>query len=485
MSELESSILRTIIDTASDHFFIVKADGRIHDVSPGAAAVYGMPRDELCRSSVQELEAKGILNPSVSLEVLSTGQPAQLVQHTTTGRRVIAQAHPSFLEGKLVCVVSRSMDLTDLQLLQEEYALLQKRLNEHLRGSRHNNGDDLDLEAALSRLEVRSEVMREVALLLKRVAPTDANVLIFGETGVGKTVFARQLHQWSLRHKEPFIDVNCGAIPESLFESEMFGYRQGAFSGAAPNGKVGLIESAQEGTLFLDEIGELPLKMQTKLLKVIQDGSVTRLGDTSPRRVNFRLVAATNQDLWQRVERGQFRLDLYYRLNVIPVTLPPLRERKEDILALVERQVERLNQRYGRQKLLASDAWEELMSKNWPGNVRELENWLERAWLSAANDMIHSQIKQIANGRSMESAMPWDTHNSNKDSILGVVETSISSLNPHETLKQAIERTESNIFAALCRQLPSTYAIAKRLGISQPSVVRKLKHYGLTIQKTS
>jgi TyrR family helix-turn-helix protein/PAS domain S-box-containing protein len=482
LNELESSILRTIIDTANDHFFIVKADGRVHDVSPGAAAVYGMPRDELCHSSVQELEAKGILNPPVSLEVLRTGKPAQLVQHTTTGRRVIAQAHPVFLEGKLVCVVSRSMDLTDLQLLQDEYALLQKRLNEHLKGSRHNSGDDLDLEVALSRLEVSSEVMREVALLLKRVAPTDANVLIFGETGVGKTVFARQLHQWSLRHKGPFIDVNCGAIPENLFESEMFGYRQGAFSGAAPNGKVGLIESAQEGTLFLDEIGELPLEMQAKLLKVIQDGLVTRLGDTSPRRVNFRLVAATNQDLWHRVELGQFRLDLYYRLNVIPVTLPPLRERKEDIPALVERQVERLNQRYGRQKLLAGDAWEELMTNAWPGNVRELENWLERAWLSAANDMIHSQRQGVINDSSMEPVISPHANHSNQKPTFDVDEMPVHGLPPHETLKQAVERTESNIFATLCRELPSTYAIAKRLGISQPSVVRKLKRYGLIIE---
>lgn len=482
MSELDSSILRTIIDTTSDHLFIVKADGRVHDVSPGAAAVYGMPRDELCHSSVQELEAKGILNPPVSLEVLRTGQPAQLVQHTTTGRRVIAQAHPVFLQGKLVCVVSRSMDLTDLQLLQEEYALLQKRLNEHLKGNRHNNGDDLGLEAALSRLEVRSEVMREVALLLKRVAPTDASVLMFGETGVGKTVFARQLHQWSLRHKGPFIDVNCGAIPENLFESEMFGYRQGAFSGAAPSGKIGLIESAQEGTLFLDEIGELPLDTQTKLLKVIQDGSITRLGDTSPRRVNFRLVAATNQNLWHRVETGQFRLDLYYRLNVIPVTLPPLRERKEDIPALAEQQVERLNQRYGRHKLLAGDAWEDLMNNDWPGNVRELENWLERAWLSAENDMIHSQREGAVNTGSTEPIMPQDRHNLGKNFSTDVAEVSAPDLAPHETLKQAMERTESSILAKLCCELPSTYEIAKRLKISQPSVVRKLKQYKLIIE---
>ncbi|SEN24520.1 sigma-54 interaction domain-containing protein [Halomonas caseinilytica] len=471
MSDLDSLTLRTIIETAHDHFFVVEADGRIRDVSPAAAAVYGMSREALCRTTVQALEAEGVLRPSVSLEVMRTGEPAQVAQVTSTGRRVIAQAHPVFDAGKLVAVVSRSMDLTDLQLLQEEYALLQRRFNEHLR---RGGGEEAGSEIELADLEARSGLMREVALLLKRVAPTDATVLMLGESGVGKTAFARQLHRWSPRHKGPFVDVNCGAIPESLFESEMFGYRQGAFSGAAPGGKAGLMEQAEGGTLFLDEVGELPLPMQAKLLKVIQDGCITRLGDTRARRVDFRLVVATNQDLARSVEAGRFRLDLYYRLNVIPVTLPPLRERREDIPGLVERHLQRLNTRYGRDKIIARDAWQTLMGWEWPGNVRELENWLERAWLSASEDVIRP--RQVPGQPEGPERAATTTREAAPSGCRGLAEG--------ETLQSALARTERDILAALCREANSTYAIAERLGISQPSVVRKLRRHGLRIERS-
>lgn len=475
MNSIDSLVLRTIIDTAHDHFFVAEANGRIRYVSPSAAAVYGMSCEALCASTAQRLEADGILNPSVSLEVIRTGQPVQLVQRTGTGRRVIAQAHPVFAEGRLVAVVSRSMDLTDLQLLQQEYALLQQRFSDHLKRSQTLEQEDAALESDLDGLEVKSPLMREVALLLRRVAPTDATVMMLGESGVGKTAFARQLHRWSARRDGPFVDVNCAAIPESLFEAEMFGYRPGAFSGAAPEGRIGLIEQAAGGTLFLDEIGELPLAVQTKLLKAIQDGHISRLGDSRSRRVDFRLVVATNQDLERRVEEGAFRLDLYYRINVIPVTLPPLRERREDIPGLVERQLQRLNRRYGQDKLLARDSWQTLMRQEWPGNVRELENWLERAWLSS-DDVIHATAF-ASPGRLAEGPQQAESAEAR------AAPATSSSLREGERLKDALNRTEHGILAELCTTRSSTYAIAERLGISQPSVVRKLRQHGLSITR--
>ncbi|MDI5889967.1 sigma-54 interaction domain-containing protein [Halomonas rhizosphaerae] len=475
MGTIDTLILRTIVDTAHDHFFVVDADGKVRYVSPSAAAVYGISCEELRASTVQRLEADGVLNPSISMEVIRTGQPAQLVQRTGTGRRVIAQAHPVFEDGKLVAVVSRSMDLTDLQLLQQEYALLQKRFSDHLKRSQALEGDETALEEVLDELEVKSPLMREVALLLRRVAPTDATVMMLGESGVGKTAFARQLHRWGSRCDGPFVDVNCAAIPESLFEAEMFGYRAGAFSGAAPGGRIGLIEQAAGGTLFLDEIGELPLGVQTKLLKAIQDGRISRLGDNQSRRVDFRLVVATNQDLSRRVEEGSFRLDLYYRLNVIPVTLPPLRERREDIPGLVERQLKRLNRRYGKEKLLARSSWQSLMSQDWPGNVRELENWLERAWLSSDDviDAKGSASPGLLAARQQEAAPVEDRAEPARP----------SPLREEEGLKDALNRFEHGILAELCMTLSSTYAIAERLNISQPSVVRKLKQHGLSITR--
>ena len=472
MSEIDRRVLQTIVETANDHFFIVSGDGQILDISPGAEAVYGVSREELLSSSVQQLQAAGVLKPSITMEVMRTRQPAQLMQITGTGRRVIAEAYPVFVNGTLERIISRSRDLTDLQLLQDEYALLQKRFSEHLKRSQAApDAEEQALDDALDNLQVRSHVMREIALLLKRVAPSDANVLMLGESGVGKTAFAKQLHRWSQRCDGPFIEVNCAAIPENLFESEMFGYQPGAFSGAARQGKAGLLEQAEGGTLFLDEIGELPLLMQTKLLKVIQDGSLTRLGDTRSRRVDFRLVVATNQDLGKQVEAGLFRLDLYYRLNVIPVTLPPLRERREDIPDLVEACLQRLNQRYGRQKILGNQVWSTLMGSDWPGNVRELENWLERAWLSSPTDQIEVPATQAYTEQH--------TH-----SLANVSASPLAApLAPGESLKEYLERLERDALQTLCHTLPSTYAIAKRLGISQSSVVRRLQRYGIKIRR--
>ncbi|WP_148255000.1 sigma-54 interaction domain-containing protein [Aidingimonas lacisalsi] len=475
MSHIDAEVLKTIIETAHDHFFVVDGDGRVIDVSPGAVAVYGLSREELCQSTVYELAERGVLKPSVSLEVFRTGKPAQLMQQTATGRRVIAQAHPVYVNGRIERVVSRSMDLTDLQWLQDEYSLLQRRFSEHLkRTNAHSIGDDMALDSLDHKLQVRSQLMREIALLLKRVAPTDATVLMLGESGVGKTAFARQLHRWSERRDGPFIDVNCGAIPDSLFESEMFGYQPGAFSGAARQGKAGMLEQAHKGTLFLDEIGELPLPMQTKLLKVIQDGTLTRLGDTRSRRVDFRLVVATNHDLAGQVEQGAFRLDLYYRLNVIPVTLPPLRERREDIPGLAELQLKRLNDRYGQEKMLHSTVWAELMSHDWPGNVRELENWMERAWLSSAGDMIGGDAQvTLANGANRGIL--------GEDAPLSA--EAATAIDGGKTLRQAMQAYERGILARLCDRVPSTYAMAETLGISQPSVVRKLAKYGLSVSQ--
>ncbi|WP_290783635.1 sigma 54-interacting transcriptional regulator [Halomonas sp.] len=470
---IDSRVLETIVQTASDHFFIVDGAGRVLDVSPGAAAVYGMSREALKATTVQNLEAQGVLKPSISLEVLRTGQPVQLMQVTGTGRRVIAEAHPVEVNGRIERIISRSRDLTDLQLLQDEYALLQRRFSEHLKRSHAGPTEGGDLDEDLDALQVRSRVMREVALLLKRVAPADATVLLLGESGVGKTAFARQLHRWSQRSEGPFVEVNCGAIPDNLFESEMFGYQPGAFSGATRQGKAGLLEQAEGGTLFLDEIGELPMVMQTKLLKVIQDGTFTRLGDTRSRRVDFRLVVATNKALAEQVEEGTFRLDLYYRVNVIPVTLPPLRDRREDIPGLVEQCLDGLNGRYGRKKLLHSSVWSELMGRDWPGNVRELENWLERAWLSSVGDLIEAPTLRADYG------VPRGEHGE-----AGSPESPAATLGDQETLRDYLGRVERGVLDDLCQRLPSTYAIAERLGISQPSVVRKLRRHGLAIKKS-
>jgi Nif-specific regulatory protein len=234
----------------------------------------------------------------------------------------------------------------------------------------------------------RSPAMRRVIEVLDKVVETSVTVLIQGETGTGKEVAARALHNSGPRRAAPFVAINCGALPEALLESELFGYRRGAFTGATED-RPGLFESAHGGTIFLDEIGEMPMPLQVKLLRVLQEGEVRRIGDSQPRKIDVRLLAATNRDLAREVEAQRFRQDLYYRLNVVAVHLPPLRERTEDILPLAEHFLLRFTERLGRPGLhLTADAKTCILAHPWPGNVRELENAVERACALTSGDGI-------------------------------------------------------------------------------------------------
>lgn len=458
LDAIEAEVLETILDKSHDHILVTDGSGNVVRASASACAIYGFDIDRIIGQNVHELEHAGKLSPSVTVMVLTNGEPAQVMQTTESGRRVLAEAFPVWQGKRIVRVISFSRDLTDLQLLQQEYELLQQRFTDQLRLAHDPHLEDV---AAAEALQVRSPIMRDLAGLLRRIAPTDATVLMLGESGVGKTAFARQLHSWSWRAPGPFVDVNCGAIPETLFEAEMFGYASGAFTGARRQGKAGLLEQADGGTLLLDEIGELPAAVQAKLLNVLQDGRVQRLGDDRHRQIDFRLVAATNQNLEDRVEQGRFRLDLYYRLNVVPVTIPPLRERREDIPPLVELQLERLNHRYAAAKVLDTRAWSRLLQQDWLGNVRELENVLERWFVASEGDVIQ----------------PFDATGERADAP--PVEAEV--LVPAEagSLADALARTERASLVAAREESSSTYAMAERLGISQATVVRKLRRHGL------
>ena len=241
-----------------------------------------------------------------------------------------------------------------------------------------------------------SEALQVVLDQIELVADTDATVLITGETGTGKELVARALHERSLRRRAPLVRVNCAAIPESLFESELFGYVRGAFTGAL-NDRAGRFEAAQGGTLMLDEIGEVPLAMQPKLLRVLQEKEFERVGETRPRKIDVRIVAASNRDLVAEVEAGRFRGDLFYRLNVFPIENPPLRERREDIPLLAEHFIQVCARRLRRQPpLLSEAALRQLMTRDWPGNIRELENVIERAIILARDGQVRFDLRPVA-----------------------------------------------------------------------------------------
>src|SRR5581483_5751053 len=259
-----------------------------------------------------------------------------------------------------------------------------------------------------------SKRMRELYGIVERVSRTDVSVLLLGESGTGKELVAKCIHQNGARRDKPFVTIDCGAIPENLLESELFGHRKGAFTGAIAD-KRGLFEEAHGGTVFLDEIGEMPLNLQVKLLRVLQEGHFMRLGDNTPRRVDVRVIAATNRELARMVEDGSFREDLYFRINIVPIKLPPLRERREDIPLLVNYLLDDASRRYGQpQPRLSKDVYRYLHQYPWPGNVRELKNIIERLIVlsngeEVSADDLPDEIKNIRAGAgSLSFNLPAD-----------------------------------------------------------------------------
>ncbi len=294
-----------------------------------------------------------------------------------------------------------------------------------------------------------SDSMMAVIDLALRVAATDSTILLNGESGVGKSLLAKTIHRSSERKNKPLLQINCAAIPESLIESELFGYEPGSFTGADSKGKSGLLEMAQGGTVFLDEISELPLHLQSKLLGVIQDKEFFRVGGRQVQKVDIRLIAATNKDLAELVSAGRFREDLYYRLNVVPITLPPLRERKEDIPPLVQHFTEKYNRRYNSYKKFSESLINQMVGMTWKGNIRELENVVERSIVTTSGDYITPEKVRIPGiGKTIPKGMG---------------------------LKKLLAEREREILLQARDQFHTTRRIAAALGISQASVARKLK----------
>ena len=307
---------------------------------------------------------------------------------------------------------------------------------------------------AQDKIIIKSESMKQVVKLAIKVARVDSSVLITGETGVGKEVLARVVHKHSCRVNGPFIKLNCGAIQAELVESELFGYEPGAFTGARREGKPGLIELADGGTLFLDEIGDLPLNLQVKFLRVLQEREIQRVGGVETKGVNFRLIAATNKLLEDLVKQNKFREDLFYRLDVIPMTIPPLRERKEDILPLALYFLNKFSQKYGLSMRITPEVVAVLLNNDWPGNVRELENTIERLLVTGDTDVAPDHL----------------IHKSSSSNEYGK-----SCLN----LRDILDETEKHLILQAFEQCKTTREMAEVLGISQSTVVKKMRKHDI------
>lgn len=311
----------------------------------------------------------------------------------------------------------------------------------------------------------RSKVMGQVLEEMMKVSRYDCNVIIFGDTGVGKEKAANIIQKNSTRKMQPFVKINCGAISPSLIESEFFGYEKGAFTGASAGGKKGYFELANNGVIFLDEIGELPLEMQAKLLRAIQDGEFYRVGGTSPVKTNVRIISATNKDLEKLVEEGSFRRDLYYRLNVVPIRIPSLAERTDDIPALVSHFLEKYGQKFGVKREIDDNAIEYLKQQQWPGNIRELENMVQRLIISSQGETITlMDVVKEKHGELFEYLPDEETDEVQQSEI---------------NLQKAVEEYECGLIKYAYEKYGSTRKAAKAIGISQTQMVRKKKKYNL------
>lgn len=382
--------LHAILSSIYDEILVVNHKGELIRYSETVINdFWGSNLKDLLGKNLLDLEQKGLFSPSVTRLVLEQQKKVSVVQETKSGRKILAVGNPVFDEnGELHRIIIASRDITEATRLKTELHEI-KRISEQYK---KELDDFKNKDRFLKKLIYCSPKMEQIINQAKKIADFSSNVLISGESGVGKEVIAQAIHQLGKRSAKPFLKLNCGAIPETLLESELFGYTKGAFTGADKNGKEGYFKRADQGILFLDEIGEMPLHLQVKLLRVLQEQEVIPIGSTIPTKINVQIIAATNKSLEKMVEAGTFREDLFYRLNVIPLQVPPLRERMEDVPVLAFHFLQQLNEKYNKNYHLTPDALNLLEFYSWPGNVRELQNMIERLVVSADDPVIEAEF---------------------------------------------------------------------------------------------
>lgn len=360
--------LDEIINSFSEGVVVIDAEGRICYENDAYSQIIGVPARKTLGKSMRAIEPDALL-----LQVLKLGVPMEREHHQikSVGKYVAMKMSPIFCDGRVAGAFSIFRDVTQLDELDREVR--------RITGVAEEFSNQINVKNELERLQIVSRDPEYCNLISQAmtVSHTDATVLIRGENGVGKEVFTKLIHGNSLRRNKPLITVNCAAIPENLIESELFGYEEGTFTGAKKGGKIGKFQLAQGGTLFLDEIGDMPMTMQTKLLRVLQEGEIEKIGREVNIPVDVRVIAATNQPLEDMIREKKFRQDLYYRLNVIALSIPPLRERPCDIVLLTDHFLKRFNQKYGKSLTLSREVHDLLAHYSWPGNIRELQNCIE------------------------------------------------------------------------------------------------------------
>ncbi len=456
--------LETIFKASSDGIWVCDQGGTVISINEASERLNGIRSDDIVGKNVLDLMQDGLFDRSVTLEVLETRRQVSVMQHIQkTGRYLLATGTPAFDEnGDLYLVVVNERDMTQLNAIQqtlEQTRLEAEKIKDQLA--------DLTLqELREQNIIAESTQMRKVleaALKLSRIEAS--NILILGESGTGKGLLAKFIHQNSRRSRRPLIQINCAALPEQLLEAELFGYEKGAFTGASERGKAGLFELAHGGTLFLDEIGDIPLPLQAKLLKYLDDHEILKLGGTRPRKIDCMVIAATNRELEDLVSHRFFRADLYYRLNAFTLNIPSLRERPDDIFELVNHFLQQYNRRFRTDRQVSAEGLQLLQGYRFPGNVRELKNVLKKAVVMSDQPVLDDFI-----ARSLATGCHPSTAGIRKAGL-------------RKSLGNTLLDLEKSLIQETMQWCRTTRELAASLGISQPTVIRKMKRHRLSFQK--
>jgi len=453
--------LQDVIEASHDGLFITDGLGNILMVNSAWERICGIPRDFVVGKSVEDMVNQKWYTESSAMAAIKARHKVTIMLEMTrgekVGQKIMATAIPIWGDdGEIKRVVANIRDITEILYLKE---LLEKtqQLNEIYAAELQQ----MRVQQVQAGCEViaRSAATRRVMEMAAQVAKVDSTVLITGESGVGKEVIANVIHRLSHRSEGPLIKINCGAIPESLLESELFGYESGAFTGARKQGKPGMFELAEKGTLFLDEVGDISMNLQVKLLRVLQDHELVRVGGLKPIPVDARIVAATNRNLRDLVAAGSFREDLFYRLNVVSIEIPPLRGRKEDIPLLALHFLEKISKRYEFNKRFSPGIIDAFLAYSWPGNIRELENVIERMLVMTEEEEIGSRHLPIYI----------------RDHL--IPDEGKMVLSENVPFHKAIEQAEKQLLEQALKKYGSTRKIASALKVNQSTIVRKMKKY--------
>ena len=453
-AQREYALLKVLVENYFGSMMVTDNQGRFLYVNDGCCRLLGIDRQTLLSISIYDtLHDYCHATSASSIKTLETKKEC-LSNHTLqdSGKRVLALSRPHFgPDGELEYVPTYSWDERELYTLLEKFDQERDNIRSFIR---FMQGTDKTPDMLIA----ESQPMRSLLEYADHIAAVDSTVIIYGESGSGKEMFAKYIHAKSGRADQVFIPINCASLPPSLLEAEMFGYEKGTFTGGMKDGKIGLFEFANKGTVFLDEIGEMPLELQAKLLRIIENGEIKRLGSNQIIKSDVRIIAATNRDLAEMVREKTFRADLYYRLNVLVVNVPPLRKRTEDIRPLAEHFVQAFNKKYGYTKRLAPDPIQVMEQYDWPGNVRELRNVVEKL-------LIMSDGHKITVDSLYTYIFDYDTFNSTKSADNSV-------FSEKDEISQALSQCRGNVTKA-----------AAMLGITRDTLYRKMKKYDITNRK--